>query len=111
DHEFYRGFEPEEELKGKDIRIVSMKHAILHFRNRAAAEQPPEDSVSIALVTGSLGPGGAERQLTRLAGELNRLASGTDRRPAFMQVRPEKVEVLVKQHTQPAGAARKQELD
>ncbi|KAG1438515.1 hypothetical protein G6F57_019813 [Rhizopus arrhizus] len=47
-----------------------MKHAILHFRDRQIAENPPEKPVSVALVTGSLGPGGAERQLTRLAGEL-----------------------------------------
>jgi len=31
--------------------------------------------VSVALVSGSLGPGGAERQLTRLAGKLTRLAA------------------------------------
>jgi hypothetical protein len=36
DYAFYRGLEPEAALAGKDIRIVSMKHAILHFRNRAA---------------------------------------------------------------------------
>jgi glycosyltransferase involved in cell wall biosynthesis len=111
DYEFYRRFESEEDLAGKDIRIVSMKHAILHFRNRAIAEQPPESSVSIALVTGSLGPGGAERQLTRLAGELHRMAASGERPPASMRVKPEKVEVLVKQHTEPSGSAKKQGLD
>jgi glycosyltransferase involved in cell wall biosynthesis len=111
DYEFYRGFEPEHELAGKDIRIVSMKHAILHFKNRRIAEEPPENAVSIALVTGSLGPGGAERQLTRLAGELHRMAASADRQPAFMRVKPEKVEVLVKQHTEPSGSAKKQGLD
>ncbi|SOE47700.1 Exopolysaccharide biosynthesis glycosyltransferase EpsF [plant metagenome] len=104
---FYQRFESEEALAGKDIKIVSMKHAILHFRNRDVAEQPPENPVSIALVTGSLGPGGAERQLTRLAGELHRMASSADQRPSFMAVRPEKVEVLVKQHTEPAGSQKK----
>ncbi|OZI19997.1 glycosyl transferase [Bordetella genomosp. 9] len=117
DYGFYRRFEPEEGLAGKDIRIVSMKHAILHFRNRCVVEEPAENAVSIALVTGSLGPGGAERQLTRLAGELHRMAASgdrttvPDRRPAFMRVRPEKVEVLVKQHTEPAGSGKKQGLD
>ncbi len=59
DYEFYRQFEPAEGLAGKDIRIISMKHAILHFRNRRIEEQSSENRVSIALVTGSLGPGGA----------------------------------------------------
>ncbi|ANN73404.1 glycosyltransferase [Bordetella bronchialis] len=111
DYAFYRSFEPEEGLAGKDIRIVSMKHAILHFKNRIIDAKPPENPVSIALVTGSLGPGGAERQLTRLAGELHRMAASGERRPALMPVKPEKVEVLVKQHTEPAGSGRKQGLD
>ena len=110
DHAFFRSFESEEELAGKDIKIVSMKHAILHFKDRDIEEQAPENPVSIALVTGSLGPGGAERQLTRLAGELHRMASSADQRPSFMHVRPEKVEVLVKQHTDTSGA-KKQGLD
>ncbi|OZI62041.1 glycosyltransferase [Bordetella genomosp. 11] len=111
DYEFYREFEEAEELAGKDIRIVSMKHAILHFKNRQVEDTEPENTVSIALVTGSLGPGGAERQLTRLAGELHRMAKSADRLPAFMRVKPEKVEVLVKQHTEPSGSAKKQGLD
>lgn len=55
DYAFFKGLEPEGGLAGKDVRIVSMKHAILHFRNRKIAEQPPEKPVSVALVTGSLG--------------------------------------------------------
>jgi glycosyltransferase involved in cell wall biosynthesis len=116
DYAFYRGLEPEAALAGKDIRIVSMKHAILHFRNRQIPEQPPEKPISVALVTGSLGPGGAERQLTRLAGELTRMAEmpdqvlpGNGAAPALM--RPEKVEVMVKQHTEPNGSSKKQGLD
>ncbi|WP_447987754.1 glycosyltransferase [Achromobacter spanius] len=116
DYAFYRGLEPEAALAGKDIRIVSMKHAILHFRNRQIPEQSPEKPISVALVTGSLGPGGAERQLTRLAGELTRMAElpdqvlpGNGAAPALM--RPEKVEVMVKQHTEPSGSSKKQGLD
>jgi glycosyltransferase involved in cell wall biosynthesis len=109
DYEFYRTIETEDELAGKDIRIVSMKHAILRFQDRTIAGKPPENPVSIALVTGSLGPGGAERQLTRLAGELHRMAASADHRPAFMRVKPEKVEVLVKQHTEPAGSGKKKQ--
>jgi glycosyltransferase involved in cell wall biosynthesis len=111
DYDFYRGFESAEGLAGKDIRIVAMKHAILNFQDRTIAEPAPENTVSIALVTGSLGPGGAERQLTRLAGELHRMAGSADRRPSFMRVKPEKVEVLVKQHTEPSGSRKKQGLD
>lgn len=116
DYAFYRGLEPEAALAGKDIRIVSMKHAILHFRNRQIAEQPPEKPISVALVTGSLGPGGAERQLTRLAGELTRMAELPDQilpgnGTAPVPMRPEKVEVMVKQHTEPTGSSKKQGLD
>jgi len=112
DYAFYQRFETEEALAGKDIRIVSMKHAILHFRDRQIAENSPEKPVSVALVTGSLGPGGAERQLTRLAGELTRWAESPDLQLADVLMKPKKVEVLVKQHTDPAGSAKKkQELD
>jgi len=111
DYAFYQGFASRDELTGQDIRIVSMKHAILHFRNRQIAEQPPERPVSIALVTGSLGPGGAERQLTRLAGELNRLADVGEALPAPTCLRPADVAVLVKQHTEPSGTGKKQGLN
>ncbi len=111
DYAFYQRLEPEAALAGKDIRIVSMKHAILHFRNRQIPEYSPEKPVSVALVTGSLGPGGAERQLTRLAGELARMADTPSPRPVDVPMKPEKVEVLVKQHTEPAGSTKKQGLD
>jgi len=111
DYVFYQGFESDADLAGKDIKIVSMKHAILHFRNRQIAEHSPDKPVSVALVTGSLGPGGAERQLTRLAGELSRMSEFPAHPPAAMLMRPEKVEVLVKQHTEPTGSSKKQGLD
>jgi len=111
DYAFYQELESRDELSGQDIRIVSMKHAILHFRNRRIAEQPPERPVSIALVTGSLGPGGAERQLTRLAGELNRLAGTDEPLPTPTCLRPGEVAVLVKQHTEPSGTGKKQGLN
>lgn len=109
DYAFYQRFESEESLAGKDVRIVSMKHAILHFRNRKIADTTPDKPVSVALVTGSLGPGGAERQLTRLAGELTRLAASPDQQPPDILMRPKKVEVLVKQHTEPSGSPKKQD--
>lgn len=109
DYAFYQRFESEEALGGKDVRIVSMKHAILHFRDRKIAEHASDKPVSVALVTGSLGPGGAERQLTRLAGELTRMAESPDQRPPDILMRPKKVEVLVKQHTEPTGSPKKQD--
>jgi glycosyltransferase involved in cell wall biosynthesis len=111
DYVFYQGFEPDGALAGKDIKIVSMKHAILHFRDRQIEERSPDKPVSVALVTGSLGPGGAERQLTRLAGELSRMADTPVHPPAGVLMRPEKVEVLVKQHTETSGTGKKQGLD
>ena len=108
DYEFYQQFESEKVLAEQDIRIVSMKHAILHFRDRKIAEYAPHKAVSVALVTGSLGPGGAERQLTRLAGELTRMAESPDPSPDIL-MRPKKVEVLVKQHTGPTGSPKKQD--
>lgn len=111
DYAFYQRLEPETALAGKDIRIVSMKHAILHFRDRQIPEYAPEKPVSVALVTGSLGPGGAERQLTRLAGELARMSDTPSPGPADAPMKPEKVEVLVKQHTEPPGSTKKQGLD
>src|SRR5690606_6367300 len=55
------------------------------------------------------GPGGAERQLTRLAGELARMAESADDRLPDFPMRPTKVEVLVKQHTEPTESPRKQD--
>src|SRR5690606_18955285 len=111
DFAFYQALEPQGNLAGKDIRIVSMKHAILHFRNRRIPEHTPDKPISVALVTGSLGPGGAERQLTRLASELTRMANTPEQWSLPVLVRPKKVEVLVKQHTEPAGSSKKQGLD
>ncbi|MGB6009626.1 glycosyltransferase [Castellaniella sp.] len=109
DYAFYQRFESEEALAGKDVRIVSMKHAILHFRDRKIAAHTLDKAVSVALVTGSLGPGGAERQLTRLAGELTRMAGSPGPQSSDIPLRPKKVEVLVKQHTEPMGSPKKQD--
>ena len=111
DFAFYQALEPQGSLVGKDIKIVSMKHAILHFRDRHIPERTPDKPISVALVTGSLGPGGAERQLTRLASELTRMANAPEQRLPTVVVRPKKVEVLVKQHSEPAGSSKKQGLD
>ncbi|WP_236572376.1 glycosyltransferase [Burkholderia sp. 8Y] len=104
DHAFFRQYETEAALAGADIKIVAMKHAILSFRERVLPKTDGGRAKAIALVTGSLGPGGAERQLTRLACHLHKPqgqgAAAVSR-----------VEVLVRQHTETAGSPSGQRLD
>ena len=79
-----------------DARIIAMKHAILYLRNRQLRECGKSSLGRLTLITGSLGPGGAERQLTRLAIELER-ARKTDGAIAGVRLdRP--VEILVRSH-------------
>lgn len=62
-----------ESLEGKEIstgantRIIAMKHAILSFRYRQTRQLPDGRLGRLSLCTGSLGSGGAERQISRLA--------------------------------------------
>jgi len=89
-----------------------MKLAILHFRTRAVPARQHDRAPSVALVTGSLGPGGAERQLARLAVHLKHLAAtqaphGDEAAPFAGGV----VEVLVKQHSSPAETGQPKRLD
>ncbi|WP_205480839.1 glycosyltransferase [Sphingomonas arenae] len=81
---------------GEDARIIAMKHAILHFRNRQVDVREGIGLGRLSLITGSLGPGGAERQLTRLAIELNRLRTNHGKVAGVQLDRP--VEVLVRSH-------------
>ncbi|SAK87643.1 group 1 glycosyl transferase [Caballeronia pedi] len=110
DYAFFRRFESEDGLAGRDIKIVSMKHAILAFRDRVIVEPDAQSAPSIALLTGSLGPGGAERQLTRLACNLQRLSklsADAERGPEDVAItRPKAVEVLVKQYTDQGGTGK-----
>jgi glycosyltransferase involved in cell wall biosynthesis len=80
----------------EDARIVAMKHAILHFRDRSVAPHSPNELGRLTLVTGGLGPGGAERQLTRLAIELERARKTTGEVAGIRLNRP--VEVVVRSH-------------
>jgi glycosyltransferase involved in cell wall biosynthesis len=86
--------EPLEE--DQDARMLAMKHMILHFRDRELPVRSSSGLGRLTLITGSLGPGGAERQLSRLAIELER-ARKKDGEIAGVQLdRP--VEVLVRSH-------------
>src|SRR4051794_1786859 len=73
-----------------------MKHAILHFRDRELPPRSHDGLGRLTLVTGSLGAGGAERQLTRLAIELERARKTNGSVAGIPLDRP--VEVLVRSH-------------
>lgn len=81
----------------EDSRILAMKHAILHFKRRQVKPADANGPGRLTLITGGLGPGGAERQLTRLAIELQRASDcrgQSDRRDL-----PSAVEVVVRSHS------------
>jgi len=115
DYTFYRRFESAADLTGQDMKTVAMRQAILRFRQRVVKPSQPGKPASIALVTGSLGPGGAERQLTRLAVHLQRMANEATQTKKKRQRSANHVvgavEVLVKQHSDPARVDRPQRLD
>ena len=79
-----------------DARIIAMKHAILYFRDRELPASNPSALGRLTLITGSLGPGGAERQLTRLAIELERARLSEGSIAGVRLERP--VEILVRSH-------------
>jgi glycosyltransferase involved in cell wall biosynthesis len=81
---------------GQDARITAMKHAILHFRDREVPPKVLDRLGRLTLVTGSLGAGGAERQLTRLAIELERARNTSGSVAGIPLDRP--VEILVRSH-------------
>jgi len=54
-----------------DFGILSMKHAILYFKNQATKISNKNTMGKVTLITGSLGPGGAEKQLCLTAIHLN----------------------------------------
>jgi Vi polysaccharide biosynthesis protein TviE len=57
----------------EDCRVLAMKHAILFYRERSVRNLLPDRIGQLTFVTGSLGPGGAERQLSRAAAEIETL--------------------------------------
>lgn len=80
-----------------DARILAMKHAILHFRNRVPGPRSTNGLGRLTLVTGGLGPGGAERQLTRVAIEFERARKVAGEVAGIALDRP--VEVVVRSHS------------
>ena len=80
----------------ENCRILAMKHAILHFRDRTPRPRTSEALGRLTLITGGLGPGGAERQLTRLAIELERARKSNGAVGGIPLDRP--VDVVVRSH-------------
>ncbi|MBV9527845.1 glycosyltransferase [Sphingomonas sp.] len=80
-----------------DSRILAMKHAILRFQDRTIRSVASPGMGRLTLITGGLGPGGAERQLTRLAVELERARKELGSVGGIALQRP--VEVLVRSHS------------
>lgn len=86
----FRYYEDIEDLVGVDFRILAMKHAVLAYVDRITAEDDG-DPLRLVMVTGGLGAGGAERQLSRLAALLQGRAADPAQRIG-------RVDVLVKEH-------------
>lgn len=86
----FHHYENVDALQGADFRILAMKHAILAHRHRIVPEQI-EEPLRVSMVTGSLGAGGAERQLSTLSRLLHQRAMT----PSSAIGR---VDVLVKEH-------------
>ncbi len=99
---FFSRFEPEDALPGQNVKTVAMAHAVKHFTSRAIRPVFSGEPARIALLTGTLGAGGAERQLSRLASHLHRGEGGVA--GSALESAPAHVEVIVKQHGRGGGA-------
>lgn len=112
DYAFYHALEPHGMASGQDVKLISMKHAVLHFRERTV-RPPPKSRHAVALITGSLGAGGAERQLSRLACQLKELSLAAAKAGDAGQTEAgvEMVEVLVKQYRNSQGPGNELPLD
>lgn len=91
----FRYYENVEDLAGVDFRILAMKHAVLAHVDRLTAEETGA-ALRLVMVTGGLGAGGAERQLSRLAALLQE-------RSADPGQAIERIDVLVKEHDPARG--------
>lgn len=79
-----------------DCRLLAMKHAIAAYRSRSVRILPKDRIGRLTFITGSLGPGGAERQLSRTAAELERARVRDGHAGGIMIERP--IEVIVRSH-------------
>jgi glycosyltransferase involved in cell wall biosynthesis len=94
-------YETRESLKGHDFRIFTMKNAILHFRNRVTRPIQNLSNKKIVFATGSLGAGGAERQMSKVVIALkNRAAALADDNQPPMN----NLQVIVRSHSNAVGS-------
>ena len=84
---------------GEDCRLLAMKHAIAFYRDRETAEMPADRIGGLSLITGGLGAGGAERQLSRTAAGLETVRRQGGALGGISLERP--IEVLVRSHAGP----------
>ena len=89
-------FLSKEDKVGKDFRILAMELAVRHYCKREL-RLPPKSALKLSLLTGNLGAGGSERQLSSLARLIH---SPIADRTLIHDVGFSEVEVIVKQHTQ-----------
>lgn len=87
-------FEGRSLTQNDDSGILAMKHAILHFKTRFVSPKQVKKIGKISLITGGLGPGGAERQLTRTAVQIETSRVQSQRIAGFQIT--DNVDVVVK---------------
>lgn len=96
-HDQFEAGEGRKIASDEDCRLLAMKYAILAFRDRPLQALPPGRLGRLSLVTGGLGPGGAERQLSRTASELE-MARQRNGGVGGIAI-DRRVEVLVRSHS------------
>ena len=83
---------------GEDCRLLAMKHALAHYRQRQVPDLHGDRIGTVTLITGGLGAGGAERQLSRTAAGLERKRRSNQPVGGVSIEGP--VEVLVRSHSE-----------
>jgi glycosyltransferase involved in cell wall biosynthesis len=96
-HDMFEAQEGRSLAPDEDCRLLAMKYAILAFQDRPLQPMRTDRVGRISLITGGLGPGGAERQLSRTAIELERARLQAGGVGGVAIERP--VEVLVRSHS------------
>jgi glycosyltransferase involved in cell wall biosynthesis len=81
----------------EDCRLLAMKHALAHYRHRTLVDLPGDRIGRLSLITGGLGAGGAERQLSRTAAALEVERRKRGEVGGIKIGRP--IEVLVRSHS------------
>ena len=120
-----RRLAPDRDLRGLDCRLLSLECLMEKYANREV--RTPSKKQRIALVTGGLGAGGAERQLSRLASLLKSEYDGLDTVSVVVktllqnEIKPndfflpnleaDKIDVVEIEAMKPVPASRQIELD